>query len=102
MAEKIEGRRGELLRMGLGARNWVLTHIDDNSDVMAWKPNDDAKSSSEIIEHIAWTLSAVCSHISEELSIDLDTDNIPMASEENPLVSDVRAAYVLFKRLCGS
>ena len=102
MSEQIEGRRGEILRMGLGARNWVITHIDEDVEVMTWRINETSKSSQEIVEHIAFTVSIVCIQIAEQLNVDLDMENILVENEDNSFKQEVRSAYVLFKRLCSS
>ncbi|MFW9909731.1 MAG: DinB family protein [Candidatus Thorarchaeota archaeon] len=100
MAEKISGKRGELLRIGLAARNWALTHIDDDESIMAWKCQDSKRSSAEIATHISFTLVAVCHHIAGELGLTIDI-NEPLADESgSQLKAEIRGAYDAFKELC--
>lgn len=97
MEEKLTGRRGELLRLGLAARNWLLTQCVDNDALMSWKLDTTTRSPREIIDHVAWVISAVCMHISGELGIQIDIAN--SSQQDETTESIVRQPYEIFKQL---
>lgn len=97
MEDKLTGRRGELLRLGLASRNWLLTQCVDNDALMSWKLDETTRSPKEIIDHVAWVLSAVCMHISGELGIEIDKAN--SSQEDETAESTVRYTYEIFKEL---
>lgn len=38
MSQKLDGRRGDLLKFGLGARNWLLAQMNGSGNVLAGRP----------------------------------------------------------------
>lgn len=97
MEEKLTGRRGELMRLGFAARNWLLTQCVDNDALMNWKLDTTTRSPREIIDHVAWVLSAVCMHISGELGIQIDKAD--SSQQDETTESTVRYTYEIFKEL---
>ncbi len=97
MEEKLVGRRGELLRLSLAARNWLLIQIPDDNSLMEWKLSDDSRSGNEIATHLAWSISAVCVHLSEELGISLEGNKDQSGAED--VEREIQQSYVLLKEL---
>jgi uncharacterized damage-inducible protein DinB len=95
--EKLTGRRGELLRLGLAARNWLLVQCVDNDTLMNWKFDATTRSPKEIVNHVAWALSAVCMHISDELGIELE--KAKSSPQDETTESAVKYTYEIFKEL---
>ncbi|MDF1538777.1 MAG: hypothetical protein P1Q69_07730 [Candidatus Thorarchaeota archaeon] len=100
MSEKLMGRRGDLLRFGLASRNWIITQMSDDLDLMKWMPSGIEKSASQIVSHISWTVSATVMEIAAQLGIELNVEASQSADSQNKLESEIRAAYDLFKQLC--
>jgi hypothetical protein len=92
---------GELIRFGLGARNWLFAQLDGPDELYIWKPPGGGRSAEEILEHIAWVISAVCIQIAEDLGLTLVE---PEITEERGLVarlkSEIGASYEMFTQLC--
>ena len=97
MDKRLTGRRGELLRLGLAARNWLIIQLDENSDFMSWKFDDTTRSAEEIATHVSWSLSAVCNHLSEELDVPLVT--LSQEPGNDSLESEIQHSYRIFKEL---
>ncbi len=95
MEEKLIGRRGELLRLGLAARNWLLTHMVEDNSLMERKLSDDSRSANEMASHVAWSLSAVCTHLSEELGLELEA--LSQEPEIEGIEAEVQQSYRIFK-----
>lgn len=57
----IAGERGKLVRFGLGAKQWLLSQIEDDKDVLAWMSPEGGQSASEIVDHVAWVVTLVAS-----------------------------------------
>ncbi|MFW9799830.1 MAG: DinB family protein [Candidatus Thorarchaeota archaeon] len=102
MTEKVTGRAGEILRFGLGARNWMLNQVDRASECVSWTPPEGGRSPSEIVEHVTSVLLIACSMVAEELGIDLNIKEVESKGEPTEVLKDtVRSAYDAFKDLCG-
>ncbi|MFQ5833808.1 MAG: DinB family protein [Candidatus Thorarchaeota archaeon] len=102
MAEKVTGRAGEVLRFGLGARNWLLNQVDRASECVSWTPPEGGRSPSEIVEHVTSVLLIACSMVAEELAIDLNIEEVESEGEPTEVLKDtVRSAYDAFNELCG-
>ncbi|MFW9932944.1 MAG: DinB family protein [Candidatus Thorarchaeota archaeon] len=97
MEERLTGRRGELLRLGLAARNWLLSQMSDDDSLMNWKLSEDSRTANEIATHVAWAIGAVCAHLSEELGIQLDS--LEQETNDGGVESDIRQSYRLFKEI---
>lgn len=95
---RIPGDRGDLVKLGLGAKNWLLSQIVDDEDAMAWMPPEGGRSASEIVDHVVWVVSVVVSasadgqgiQLEEQTRID-DTDN-----RYERLKTELDEAYNLF------
>lgn len=101
MTEPHDEKVGEIVRFGLGARNWLFAQLGDTENLYNWQPPTGGRTVEEILTHIAWVISAVCSHIAEELKIELHQPQIE--EEDNSvarLKSEVNAAYNMFTTLC--
>ncbi|TFG13208.1 DinB family protein [Candidatus Thorarchaeota archaeon] len=95
------GLRGNLLRLGLGARNWLLSQLMDDITLLSWEPPDGGRSVSEILEHISWTVSIVCSKIADDYGIRLEEMDEPSdQSDYESFAFPINSAYDLFKQLC--
>ncbi len=102
LTDEVTGRAGEVLRFGLGARNWLLNQVDRASECVSWTPPEGGRSPSEIIEHVTSVLLIACSTIAEELGIDLNLEEVESDGEPTEVLKDtVRSAYDAFKELCG-
>ncbi|TFG32375.1 DinB family protein [Candidatus Thorarchaeota archaeon] len=92
---------GDVIRFGLGARNWLFAQMDDADHLYKWKPPDGGRSAEEVLNHIAWVISAVCSQVAGELRIELHE---PQISDDgysiNQLKSEISASYEMFTELC--
>ncbi len=100
VSERITGRRGDLLRFGLASRNWIITQMSEDLDLMKWMPSGIEKSASQIVSHISWTVSASVMEIATQLGIELNAEASQSVDNQNELEFEIRAAYDLFKQLC--
>ncbi len=92
----------EVIRFGLGARNWLFAQLDETDELYAWKPPDGGRSAEEMLTHVAWVVSAACSQIAAELGLVLKEPKI--AEQEGiaaRLKAEISASYELFTELCG-
>ncbi|MHA2081914.1 MAG: DinB family protein, partial [Candidatus Thorarchaeota archaeon] len=102
MSEKIAGRAGEVLKFGLGARNWLLTHMEGTDEQFTWGPPEGGRSAKELVDHITWVILASCSHLSETVEIELDMSEPKQVSGVlQQLSEDVKSAYNVYKKFCG-
>ena len=102
MAERITGRAGEVLKFGLGARNWLLAQLDGTDEQFAWVPPEGGRSAKELVDHMTWVILTVCSHLSEILGIELTiSDPQQVSGVKTQLVEDIQSAYNAYKTLCG-
>ncbi len=97
MDKKLTGRRGSLLRLGLAARNWLLSQLVEESNLMDWKISEDSRSANEIADHVAWALGAVCAHIAEELGIEIESTK--QSTNETGIEATIRHSYRIFKEM---
>lgn len=103
MPEKISGRAGEVLKFGLGARNWLLAQMEGTDEQFTWVPPEGGRSVKEIVDHITWVIVAVCSQLSETVGIELEMSDPQQASGVQPQLSeDVQSAYNTYKNFCGN
>ncbi len=99
----LDGKRGNLLRFGLGARNWLLSQLNEEIHLLNWNPPDGGRSVSEIVEHVSWTVSVVCSKVAEDYGIELEEPGAPPnANAYERLVFYINSAYNMFSQLCNS
>jgi len=92
---------GDVIRFGLGSRNWLLAQLDGADELYTWKPPGGGRSAEEILTHVAWGVSAVCSQIAAEIGLVLKEPKI--AEQEGiaaRLKAEVTASYELFTELC--
>ena len=93
----------DVIRLGLGARNWLLAQFEGSDELYSWKPPSGGRSAEEILTHVAWVVSAACSQIAEELGLNLKEPK--MTEQEGTaarLKAEVSASYDLFTELCGN
>ena len=101
MSDKTSGRIGEVLRFGLGARNWILAHMKGTSEQFTWAPPEGGRSAKEIVDHITWVIQAVCSELSNTLEVEFEmTEPEQVEDTVAQLVEDVNSAYGSFRKLC--
>jgi len=99
----LDGKRGNLLRFGLGARNWLLSQLNEEIHLLNWNPPDGGRSVSEILEHVSWTVSVVCSKVAEDYGIELkEPEEPPNANAYERIVFYINSAYSRFSQLCNS
>ncbi|MFX0045346.1 MAG: hypothetical protein ACFE8Z_05820, partial [Candidatus Hermodarchaeota archaeon] len=102
MAQKVKGRTAELLRFGLGARNWILGQMEDPDDHFSWTPPEGGKSAAEISEHVASTLEIFCAMIAEQLGAEIALHEAKADGNPNDVArGQIDSAYEGFKDLCG-
>jgi uncharacterized damage-inducible protein DinB len=102
MSERISGRAGEILKFGLGARNWLLAQMEGSDKQFTWVPQEGGRSAKEIVDHITWVILAVCSQLSQTVGIELEMKDPQQVSGVQPQLSeDVRSAYNTYKEFCG-
>lgn len=101
MKTELSGKQGDLLRLGLGARNWLITQISGTDEELEWTPQEGGPSASEVVYHATIVLMLVMSEIANLLGVTLtqqeekDVDTI-----EGRLKVHVRAVYQTFRELC--
>ncbi|MHA1925929.1 MAG: DinB family protein [Candidatus Thorarchaeota archaeon] len=101
MNKELSGKQGDLLRLGFGARNWLITQIRGNDEDLEWTPSEGGPSASEVVYHATIVLMLVCSEIANLLGITIaqheekDADTV-----EGRLKVHVRAVYQAFRELC--
>ncbi|MHA2140665.1 MAG: DinB family protein [Candidatus Thorarchaeota archaeon] len=101
MDQELSGKQGELLRLGLGARNWLITQIRGGDDELQWTPSEGGPSASEVVYHATIVLMLVCSEIANVLGITLAQQEEKEADTvEGRLKVHVRAVYQTFRELC--
>ncbi|MHA2379266.1 MAG: DinB family protein [Candidatus Thorarchaeota archaeon] len=102
MTQKAKGRVGELLRFGLGARNWLLTQMENPGEHFSWTPPEGGRSAAEIAEHVTSVVELVCSMIAERLEIDLVLQETDTNGERADVMrGQIQLAYEAFKDLCA-
>jgi uncharacterized damage-inducible protein DinB len=102
MTERISGRAGEVLKFGLGARNWLLAQMEGTDEQFTWTPPEGGRSAKEIIDHITWVILAVCIQLSQTSGIELEMSNPQQVNGiQSQLSEDVQSAYNTFKKFCG-
>ncbi len=94
MSEKIDGRRGEILRFAKGARNWFISQMSENIDEYSWIPPDGGKSAAEIVNHVAWVISAICSKMAYDLGLEIHVEE-PVSEGVEGLKNEITMAYGL-------
>jgi len=101
MSDKTSGRIGEILRFGLGARNWILAHMKGAPEQFIWIPPEGGRSAKDIVDHVTWVIQAVCNQLSDTLEVEFKM-NEPEQVEDPvaQLVEDVNSAYSSFRKLC--
>lgn len=90
-----------VIRFGLGARNWLFAQLVGTDEMYTWKPPGGGRSAEEMLTHVAWVVSAVCSQIAAELGLVLKEPRV--ADQEGTaaqLRAEVSASYELFTELC--
>jgi len=91
----------DVIRFGLGARNWLFAQLEGPDELYKWKPPSGGRSVEEILEHIVWVITAVCSQIAEDLGLVL---NEPKITEVEGIVArlkaEISASYEMFTELC--
>jgi uncharacterized damage-inducible protein DinB len=101
MRTELSGKQGDLLRLGLGARNWLITQIRGTNEELEWTPSEGGPSASEVVYHATIVLMLVLSEIANLVGITLtqqeekDADTV-----EGRLKVHVRAIYQTFRELC--
>jgi uncharacterized damage-inducible protein DinB len=101
MKTALSGKQGDLLRLGLGARNWLITQINGTDEELEWTPSEGGPSASEVVYHATIVLMLVCSEIANLLGITIaqpeekDADTV-----ESRLKVHVRSVYQAFRELC--
>ncbi|MFX1263638.1 MAG: DinB family protein [Promethearchaeota archaeon] len=101
MKTELSGKQGDLLRLGLGARNWLITQISGNDEELEWTPAEGGPSASEVVYHATIVLMLVCSEIANSLGITLaQQDEKDADTVEGRLRVHVRAVYQAFRELC--
>ena len=68
---------------------------------MKWMSSGIEKSASQIVSHIAWTVSAVVMQIANQLEIELNTEDSESEDNQNESESEIMGSYDLFKQLCA-
>ena len=102
MTPKVKGRTGELLRFGLGARNWLLGQMENPGEHFSWVPPEGGKSAAEIAKHVASTVEIFCAMIAEQLSVEITLHEAETDGKVDDVAREqVRSAYEGFKDLCG-
>jgi len=102
MVERISGRAGEVLKFGLGARNWLLAQMQGTDEQFTWVPPEGGRSAKEIVDHITWVILAVCIQLSQTSGIELEMINPQQVKGiQSQLSEDVRSAYNTYKEFCG-
>lgn len=99
--QELTGKQGDLLRLGLGARNWLITQINGSDEELEWTPPQGGPSASEVVYHATIVLMLVCSEIANLLGITLaQQEEKDAKTVEERLKVHVRAVYLTFKELC--
>jgi uncharacterized damage-inducible protein DinB len=102
MTQKVKGKVGDLVRFGLGARNWLLAQMENPGEHFSWTPSEGGKSAAEIAEHVASVLEMFCAMVAEQLNIDLVLHEAESNGElEDIARGQIQSAYEGFKELCG-
>jgi uncharacterized damage-inducible protein DinB len=77
--------------------------LTEDTKLLNWKPPDGGRSVSEILEHVSWTVSVVCSKIAEDYEIELkEAEETFNDNAYERLVFYINSAYSLFRQLCNS
>ncbi|MFW9887543.1 MAG: DinB family protein, partial [Candidatus Thorarchaeota archaeon] len=101
MKTELSGKQGDLLRLGLGARNWLITQISGTDAELNWNPPEGGPSASEIVYHATIVLMLVMSEIANLLGIPLAQQEEKEADTvESRLKVHVRAVYKTFREIC--
>jgi len=91
----------DVIRFGLGARNWLIAQFSGADELYTWKPPGGGRSAEEMITHVAWAVSAACSGTAAELGLVLKE---PEITEQEGIAArlkaEVSASYELFAELC--
>lgn len=98
---RLDGIRADVLRFGLGARNWILSQIPEDVDIDSLPSPEKGRSAGEIMDHIVWVITAACGIIAEEAEIELGELEL-RESTGSSHKDEVYAAYDLFRTLCES
>ncbi len=103
MTQKAKGRTGELLRFGLGARNWLLGQMEYPDELFSWIPPEGGKSAAEIAEHVGSTLDILCAMIAEQLDVEFASHEAEVDGNLSDVArGQIHSAYEGFKDLCGN
>ena len=101
MSERTSERIGEILRFGLGARNWILAHMKGGYEQFTWVPPEGGRSAKDVIDHVTWVIQAVCDQLSNTLEVEFRmTEPEQVEDPVAQLVEDVNSAYSSFRKLC--
>ncbi|MBD3407101.1 MAG: DUF664 domain-containing protein [Candidatus Lokiarchaeota archaeon] len=98
---RVKGRTGEVLRFGLGARSWLYAQMEGAPEEFTWRPPEGGRSASDVVSHIAWVVSVVCTKIAEDYNI--DTSGKDIGATANLVVAlreEVETAYDILRKLC--
>ncbi len=102
LSAELQGRRGELLRFGLGAKSWLLTQMQGESRHFEWSPPEGGRSAREIVEHAMWVVSVACFKIGGELGVQLEEPaDLTSLDALQDLKAKVDSAYGVFRQLCS-
>ncbi|NHI90658.1 MAG: DinB family protein [Candidatus Thorarchaeota archaeon] len=101
MSDKTSGRIGEILRFGLGSRNWILAHMKGTDEQFTWTPPEGGRSAKDVVDHVSWVIQAVCQQLSNTLGVEFEISE-PEQFEDTvaQLEEDVNSAYNSFRKLC--
>ncbi len=97
MGKRLEGRRADILRFGLGARNWLVTQIPEDLDLSSLPKPDRGRTAAEIVDHIVWVINTVFKTIAQEVGIELEKTS---STEDSGKKERIYAAFELFGELC--
>ncbi|MHA2066197.1 MAG: DinB family protein [Candidatus Thorarchaeota archaeon] len=101
MNQELSDKLSDLLRLGLGSRNWLITQIRGSDEELEWTPQEGGPSASEVVYHATIVLMLVCSEIANLLGITLtQQEEKDVETVEGRLKVHVRAVYQTFRELC--
>ncbi|MHA2396769.1 MAG: DinB family protein [Candidatus Thorarchaeota archaeon] len=102
MSDRISGRAGEVLKFGLGARNWLLAQLEGTDEQFTWVPPEGGRSAKDLVDHIIVVILTICHQLSETMGIEIEmSEPEQIDGVADQLSEEVQSAYNTFKIFCG-
>jgi uncharacterized damage-inducible protein DinB len=103
MNERLSGRPGEVLKFGLGARNWLLMQLQGTDEQFTWTPPEGGRSAKELVDHINLVLISITQHLSETLDLEIEIgEPKEVDGIADQLSEEIQSAFNTYKGFCGN